>query len=238
MACELDAIKTPVDKTAMFTAMANGWIQIFSEMPTREAIILMMSQWALETGHGDSMWCYNLGNVKAQTTGAYDHCFFACNELLKTSVAHKMAADDPVHAKVTADRSDGNSWIWFYPKHPYSCFRAHRTLNEGVLSHILLMNKRFTKAWPFIAAGDPTGFCHALKQQNYYTADESSYTKGVVRVFSGYRAALSDVPLPVMNTLYDSLKSAEFVESTLLTPTLDEECVIYSPYSNSLLEAA
>lgn len=238
MCAELLAVKTPVDKVVLFNSMILAWEELFCTLPLKDSIILLLSQWALETGHGSSMWCYNLGNVKAQPTGAYDYCFFACNELLPTATAHRIAAADPEHAKITADRADGNSWIWFYPKHLYSCFRGYQSLDAGTLAHLKLMHTRFEKAWPFVASGDPVGFCHALKQQRYYTADEGAYTAGVVSVFSRYRKELAALTVTHSPTLYDGLASATFDTSSLLTPTAEEECRIYSPYSNRLLGAA
>jgi hypothetical protein len=234
MGVELEAVKTPVAPNELFVEMVQAWRELFGVTPRRESVVLLIAHWGLETGNGRSMWCYNLGNVKAQPGGPHDYCFYACNELLGTPRARSLQASDPEHAKVTSDRPDGKSWIWFYPKHPYSCFRAYPNLHAGVVAHLQLINKRFSTSWPAVIAGDPNLFCHMLKQQGYYTADEAAYTKGVVGAFNNYTKRLAEVAMPEPPSLYERLTSATFSESPLHTPVLDEECHIHSPFSLSL----
>ena len=238
MSSELEARKTPATAQELFAALNDSWVAMFGERPRKESLILLMSQWALETGHGKSMWCYNLGNVKARPTGSYDYCYFACNELLPTASARSMQAGDPEHAKIQADRADGNSWIWFYPKHVGCCFRAFRTLVEGAVDHLTIVNKRFSKAWPAVILGDVVGYSHALKIQGYYTADEAAYTRGVLSVFGQYYKTLADLQTkgkedPFDAALYNEARSlTEFPISRLQDPFEAEESrIIYSPYS-------
>jgi hypothetical protein len=184
MPAELTAKKTPVAKEELIKALYNAWFHLFNEEPRKESIWCLAAQWALETGWGASMWCYNLGNVKSKDGDGHDYCYFACNEILKKSVADAYAAKDPSTAKVTQYRGDGTAIIWFYPKHPGCRFRAFNTLLEGCIDYIALLNKRFTNAWPAVCAGNPAQFVHALKTQGYFTADEFSYSKTLVSVFN------------------------------------------------------
>jgi hypothetical protein len=183
MPSELVAQKTPVSKEDLIRALYEAWAHLFGTSPKKESIWCLASQWALETGWGKSMWCFNLGNVKSVEGDGHDYCFFACNEILKTATAHAMANAAPAIAKVTQDRGDGTSIIWFYPKHAGCRFRAFNTLVDGAVDYIGLLHKRFAKSWPAVLAGDPAQFSHQLRAQGYYTADESSYTKTLNSVF-------------------------------------------------------
>ena len=70
--------------------------------------------------------------------------------------------------------------VWFYPKHPGCRFRAFTDATTGAADYVKMVATRFVRAWPFVDAGDPRGFVHALKMQGYFTADETQYTNGLV----------------------------------------------------------
>ncbi len=184
---ELPAVKTLCTALEMAHALIAAWSALFGmHPPSRESIALLLGQWALETGRGRSMMCWNAGNVKSHEGDGHSFCFFACNEVLTPAqVAHYVAGAEP--------RTDGKpgpnavatspSVVWFYPSHPGCRFRAFHTIDEGAVDYLGLLNRRFAKAWPAVLAGDPTAFSHALKAQGYYTAPEASYTAGVVALF-------------------------------------------------------
>lgn len=184
MAQELTAEKTVVPREEVLRALWGAWLACFGEVPKKESIWILLSQWALETGWGKSMWNFNLGNVKSRDGDGYDYCFFACNEIFKTSVAQSYQKNNPDTAKITANRADGTSIIWFYPKHPACRFRAFRTLLDGAVDHLSIVHKRFSRSWPAVLAGDPAQYSHMLRAQGYYTADEAQYTKTLVSVYN------------------------------------------------------
>ncbi len=181
---ELVDRKTPATKEQVITALWSAWMRYFGQAPKRESIWVLAAQWALETGWGRSMHNYNLGNVKSREGDGFDYQFYACNEILPKAEATKLHEADPEHAKILTTRSDGTCIIWFYPNHPGCRFRAFNTLIEGATDYIAILAKRFDKAWPAVSAGDPAQFCHLLKQQDYYTADEAGYTKTLVSVYT------------------------------------------------------
>jgi hypothetical protein len=177
--------KTPVSRQAVLEALWGAWMVYFNSIPKRESVWVLLSQWALETGWGASMHCYNMGNVKSREGDGYDYTYFACNEILSKASAERFQAKDPQHAKITSYRNDGTAIIWFYPDHPGCRFRAFHNLQEGALDHLAILVKKFYKAWAAVAEGDPAKFAHLLKVQGYYTADEASYTKTLVSIFQG-----------------------------------------------------
>jgi len=200
MADRLPDQKTPSTKEELLEALWRAWLHLFGEPPKKESIWILMAQWALETGWGKYCHNYNLGNVKSSNGDGYDYTYFACNEILKTAQAQAYAAKSPDTAKITVYRKDGTAIIWFYPDHPGCRFRAFHTLLEGATDHISIVHKRFSKAWPAVIAGNPAQYSHMLRQQGYYTADESSYTKTLVSVYNTIKAVKFDYDsLPVVN---------------------------------------
>jgi hypothetical protein len=193
---ELTSIITVVSRESMLEALWKSYQSYFGSTPKRESIWILVTQWALETGWGNSMHCFNIGNVKSREGDGYDHQFYACNEILDRSIAESHVKKDPSHTKITSYIKNDKAIIWYYPPHPECRFRAFHTLLEGTTDYIGLLNQRFCKAWPYVISGDIIGFSHQLKLQGYYTADEAKYTNGMKSVYDG---------LSKMKFNYDSL---------------------------------
>jgi hypothetical protein len=234
MAEELADQKTNVTVQEMADALYAAWCRYFGGPPEHKSIMVLLAQWALETGRGKHMHNFNVGNVKARPDGPYDYQFYACNEKLKTEQALKMQQADPKGAKITRDNGDGTCWIWFYPKHPGCCFRAFKTLEDGVFDHLVLLvnHARFKQAWPAVSAGAPEQFSKLLRKAGYYTADEATYTAGVVRLFKefGQSVKLPDPPLftpaqerEIRNAVTMSLQRMSTEMSTALRREPDDE---------------
>jgi hypothetical protein len=163
---------TPVTPPQLFSALAGAWQKAFNETPHRTSLLVLLAQWALETGRGRSMHCYNLGNVKSSQKSG-DWCFFRCNEIIN------------------------GKEVWFEPDHPGCCFRAFATLDDGALDYLNTLHDRFKPAWPAVVAGDPQSFVHLLKINRYFTADEAQYTNSVVSLFNEFSRTL---PLTVSSS--------------------------------------
>lgn len=199
MSTELSDQITPATKEDVITALWKAWMVYFNSVPKKESVWVVASQWALETGYGNAMHCYNMGNVKSRDGDGFDFCYFACNEILPQSLANKLQSSDPGHAKITSVHNDGNCIIWFYPKHSACRFRAFSSLMEGAVNYVTLLHKRFDKAWEGVEKGDPGLFSHLLKMQGYYTADEVLYTKNMISVYNKFvQLAFDYDSLPIM----------------------------------------
>ncbi len=184
----------------VFTGLWTAWLNLFNSPPKKESILCLMAQSALETGRWKSIHCYNFGNIKSGETDGRDYTFYTCNELMPLKMAQAYMAKSPATAKITAVRADGNAWIWFYPDHPASRFRAFKTLNEGATDYLAFLQKKFKAAWSAILVGDPAGFSRALKAHGYYTADEAPYTKGLKSIFDEFKKLQIDTDnLPVVS---------------------------------------
>ncbi|MET0795215.1 MAG: peptidoglycan-binding protein [Polyangiaceae bacterium] len=156
---------TPVSPGQVFVALQVAWRNQFGTEPHRSSLLVLLAQWALETGRGRSMHCFNLGNVKSNGTSG-DWCFFRCDEII------------------------GGKVKWFEPDDPGCRFRAFVDLNAGAADYLRTLNQRFQRAWPAVLAGDPAAFAHLLKLQLYYTADEAQYTRTLVSLFAEFTRTL------------------------------------------------
>jgi hypothetical protein len=184
----------------VFNGLWIAWLNLFDSPPKKESIFVLMAQSALETGRWKSIHCYNFGNIKSSDKDGRDYCFYACNELMPIKMAQNYAAKSPSTAKITAVRNDGNAWIWFYPDHPASRFRAFKTLNEGATDYLYFLKTKFKSAWQAVLSGDPVEFSRALKRNGYYTADEAPYTKGLKSLFDEFSKLKIDTDnLPILS---------------------------------------
>lgn len=189
----LAAEKTPATPQQVFEALDKAWRTQLGSEPKRESLLVLLAQWAFETGRGKAMWNFNLGNAKGKPGGGDGRCwtFFACNELLPVAHANALLAKaglrrdgGPGNDVVITGIKDGIATVWFYPSHPVCCFRAFRTLDEGAKDYFDMLRKRFASAWPAVVAGDPAQFSHLLKVARYYTAEESHYTRSLISIYA------------------------------------------------------
>lgn len=168
-----DAI-TPVTVDDMFAALADAWRRKFGADAPRRSLLVLLAQWAEETGRGHAMHCYNVGNIKGRPDGSdgRDWTFFRCDEVI------------------------GGKVVWFDPPHPACCFRAYVAFGLAVDDYLDELAKRFASAWPAVLAGDPVAFAQRLKAARYYTADAGAYgaaLASLVREFN--RTVPVDAPI-------------------------------------------
>lgn len=148
-------------------ALREAWKKLYNVYPSIESLALLWSQWALETGRGKSIWCYNFGNIKKnyKPDDGHDWCMFRCSEII-----------------------NGKN-KWFDPPSPQTHFRAYPTMVDGAFDYINFLAKktRYAKAWEQVKKGNPAAFSHELKVAGYYTANEELYTKGVVKLTEEFK---------------------------------------------------
>lgn len=176
----------------MFDAVGQAWVTLFKSQPTKRSIVIMLCQWVLETGWGKSCWCWNIGNFRSRDGDGRDWCLYECDERLPPAQANKYVANPPPRADdpskpsaaIKSRNKDGTITVYFWPDNPMCRFRAFKTMEDGVLDYVTSLNKRFYKSWPAVVSGNPSEFVRLLKVQNYFTADEETYKKGVVALFN------------------------------------------------------
>jgi hypothetical protein len=146
-----------------------------------------------------------LGNVKSYPGDGFDYICLngvweGCDPVKAAElIAAGRAVRDPSpdHAAAVGP---GKVSVIFPPPQPESRFRAYPDLATGMAGHLRFLAKgRYVAAWPFVLAGDPAGFAHALHDRGYYTASAVSYAAGMMRAFmqfmgtSAYELALDGV---------------------------------------------
>jgi hypothetical protein len=143
---------TPATMAEVFEAFGAASKELLGTELAREARLVLLAQYCLETGGGKSCHRFNLGNVK----------HVAGDGRGWTMLAH-------------VTEIIGGAKKTFEPPDPQTWFRAFESLETGALDYLEILHKRFTASWPAVLSGDVAEFGHALKAQGYYTADESAY---------------------------------------------------------------
>ena len=170
---------SPAVTTATVAELSRALVHSWGEAtaPSADGLAVLVAQWALETGWGKSCHAWNLGNVKSVQGDGHDYTFFACWEVLTKAQAASALATATLRADGTGPnvttgkaRNDGKVEVWFYPDHPGCRFRAFDSLEHGAAAYLAKLRSRFARAWPYVEAGDPSGFAAALKSQGYFTA--------------------------------------------------------------------
>ena len=173
---------TPCSPAELYASLRAAWVQTCQDSdPSRASLLTLLAHWGLETGFGHYMHCWNLGNKKHVPGDGHDYCQFACGEELPAASVQA----GPLVQIVSTYVRNGVAFdsVKFIPPHPATSFVACSGLAAGTLDYFVGMRGRFRAAWPFVVAGDVAGFCHALRQQGYYTADEGVYTASVLRCY-------------------------------------------------------
>lgn len=172
----LTPLRTPATASEMFEALKSAWSFAFpEEIPKRESLLVLLAQWAIETGRGKSMWNYNIGNIKSVEGDGHDYVFRACDEHLPIARAKEMVAYGAGLVKIAWEHPDqGLAAVIISPDHPGCRFRAFGSLAEGAVDYLLFLHRRFSSSWIAVEAGDPGLFAHLLKVHGYYTGPEDN----------------------------------------------------------------
>jgi hypothetical protein len=166
--------------------------------PSAETLALALGKVALETGRfgaNGGLWNFNFGNIKASDKHEGLFTCIALNEVIGHSVVW-FAPDGQLSRK-------GGSVIGkVYPVpdgHPQTRMRAYPTADDGALDYCrFVAGGRYAAAWELLLKGDAVGYVHELKAKGYFTADEATYTKGVVSLQREFIAKLEARPAPEM----------------------------------------
>jgi hypothetical protein len=186
MAKRIEAKKTPAAPAEMRGALRIAWRRLWSDQPSEKALAILLAQWALETGRGKSMVCFNVGNAKA--TEKEDHCYFSTLEVLprRTANAYVHASTHKHPCEIAEDNGGMDLKVRFKPDHPACRFRAFNTIEDGCVDYLRMLRNRFALAWPSLLAGIPEAFVRALRQQRYFTADEAEYSRAIRLLFNEF----------------------------------------------------
>ena len=145
-------VRTPMAPAAVYAALASAWTALLGTQPTRAELLVLLAQWAHETGEGKSADNWNLAGIKHVQGDGHDYAEYTTHEI-----------ENGVDV-TTVQR-----------------FRAYSNLGESAFDYLRTLRRDFGFAWPAVEAGDVADFGHRLKVRGYYTAPESLYVTALER---------------------------------------------------------
>jgi len=146
---EVEPKRTQVSQAEIRDAIARAHAKVTGRAASGATLDVLTAQASLETASGGRMYNYNFGGIKG--TGP-------------TGETATLRTREVLGGKDVEIR-DG--------------FRAYRSLDEGATDYVRLIKDRFPGAMAQAERGNVDGFAKALKQSNYYTADEQAYASGL-----------------------------------------------------------
>ena len=173
-------------------ALREAWYRVYGSYPSDKSLAVLWAKSALETGRWKIIHDYNFGNIKWSLGNENHFTMYTCGEEVSLTQAKRLVREDPERVTIvrtyTWPNGSKRASIKIKDGHPWSQFRAYKTAEDGAEDYIRFVSqkKRYAKAWQKVIEGDPKGYSHELKVAGYYTASESSYTRGVVRLFEEF----------------------------------------------------
>ncbi len=174
---QVAAERTPLSGEQAATALASAYRERRGSEPSPETLAILTSHWSLETGQGASMYNFNFAGIKGTSPQGL-------TTVMRTREGHGASE---VHIR------DG--------------FRAYRSADEGASDYLGLLERRYGAALSAAEVGDAASFVRELKSGGYFTGDERSYERGLVRLanrameygvnaIGGSAGALAAQPMP------------------------------------------
>lgn len=187
-----DEVRTLEQAEAAY-ALREAWKRVYGQYPSDKSLAVLWAKSALETGRWKHIHCFNFGNIKRKQNDEESlFTMFECGEEVSLAQAQKLVAEDSERIKIlrTYSWSNGSkrASINVKPGHLWSQFIGHKTVEDGAEHYLMFVSQstRYAKAWQKVIEGNPEGYSHELKIAGYYTADEKTYTAGVVRLFNEF----------------------------------------------------
>lgn len=183
---------TATTPKSVYTAIKDSWDTAkMGGAATPRAIVVLLSQWHLETEVGKHCYNNNLAGMKCPNPTAQSHFYMNTMEDYPADKANAMVAARKAYFK--ADKNDaatGKLRVWFGK----GCFRAWDNLSDGAKGYLGVVSGFYREALPFILAGDAGGYAHAICEEvrgagrGWFTGPDAIYKDG--KPWGGYRFAL------------------------------------------------
>jgi hypothetical protein len=173
----LPAERTPVTALEMYRAVTAAWGIAFPDAQPlkRDSVLVLLAQWAIETGRGKFMWNYNIGNIKSVEGDQHDFTFLTTSEVISIEAARKEHDARPLTTRIEWENQEKMiASIVVLPDHPWARFRAFISLEAGCVDYLRFLHNKFATSWVAVDAGDPGLFAHLLKVHGYYTGPEDN----------------------------------------------------------------
>ena len=191
-----------------------------------EVVALGLAKTALETGRWTAIWNDNWGNIKAGENFEGQYTCILLNEVLKGKVVWFKPEGELVGGPTSALKG---APIPVPEGHPQTRMRAYANEFDGADSYVeFVANGRYKAAWAALLQGDAGEYVHRLKMAGYFTADESTYRKGVESLFREMLSRVRKLPdVPEADVDWTTLRAQ--------LPHLDFDWDIYRDERNASL---
>lgn len=181
---ELPAVRTPATPGQVLASIGSAWTRRFGPYADATPLLLLLAQWALETGRGRDCVCWNLGNAKGVPGDGRSWTFFATTEVLPADMAADVVAKSRLASLVWT--ADGKSEVKYVPPDPATRFRAFGSLDEAAADWLEEEHGSFRGAWAALLTGDPAAFAAALSAEHYMTASAADYAAGLASLLEEF----------------------------------------------------
>lgn len=188
--------KTSITAKQLLQQLYCSWIKLFNTEPSKNSLLVLLSQSSFESGRWKKSICYCLAGIKSVDNDGKDYTFFTTNEILKVSTVNKLIlSKDKDGGDVVIKEFLPNDMckVYFYPQHKYCKFRAYTNLEDSVDDYLSFLYNRYKKAWVEVLSGDPANFVDALKKNGYFTGDLTAYRNSVVSLYKEYSKLELDI---------------------------------------------
>jgi len=184
---------TPLTESEAAQYLNEAFFQVLGYYPSIDTLAILWSHSALESGRWKFLHHFNWGNAKKIAGQKYTS--FKCSEILN------------------------GKEVFFEPYHLQTLFAAWDTPLEGAIAYIkFLANRtRYKKAWAQLLAGNTINYSIALHDAGYYTANVTTYTKGVLSLTGEFKKKASIL-----------LKTKEILPEVVM-PVIIPEVVVSQP---------
>ncbi len=132
---QLPTVKTPVTVDEMYAALTVAWPE-----GGRASKCILLAQWALETGRGRSMICFNCAGIKA--VAGQDYATYQTFEIVD---GRRITIDDNFKAFRTLEEGVADYLAFLRKHYSYAWSEVEAGSPEGFV-HLLKMHGYFTAA--------------------------------------------------------------------------------------------
>lgn len=155
-----------------------------------DALAVLWSQFAIETGRGKACWNWNLGNKRHTVEPTY----FILPAAWECGTPGQLPAGAQIVTGPGMTCEPGQV-VYILPGHAQK-FAAFDVAVAGCIAYLQFLTRpSYAGPWGRVLAGDAFGFAQALKNKGYYTAPVSSYASGLASMVREYKAKAPPLPI-------------------------------------------
>ncbi len=203
----VEAHRTPVSQADLRGAIGRAYTKVTGKTASAATLDTLTAQASLETGRGGSMYNYNFGGIKGHSASGDTADY----------MTHEVLGGQDVKIK--------------------QGFRAYSSLDEGAEDYVKVLQKRFSGALDAAGTGNVDSFAHALKQEGYYTASETSYASAL-RSLSGQAGTSPASNVNATAPTVDSVNGLSMAMSSASLPTATELQHVFDALNVSAMRIA